>query len=173
MSSTPIRLMSFNPQWKQEFEQTKSSLLQATEGWLTQVEHIGSTSIANGIAQPIVDVLAGMDDIRGLNEASTLVEGLNYKRVSSPEWCSDEVVAYLQKPRVGEVTHTVLIVRRDGEAWRRAIAIRKTLAQNLVLWQRLQSLKQDNFTSGCQATQKYDLAKKLFFEELEAEFRGD
>ena len=162
-----LRLMSYNPQWRQEFEQTKSSVLQATEGWITDIEHIGSTALSDGIARPIVDVVAGISDMQGLNEAALLVEGLNYARVESPDWCSEELTACLQRPRSGEVTHTVLIVKHEGSAWSRALRIRSWLADHLADWQTLQSVKQDNFAAGCQALAKYSAAKDAFFEELE------
>lgn len=167
MSSPNIRLMSYNPQWQQEFEQTKSSVLQAAQGWVTNVQHIGSTCLPDGIARPIVDVVAGLTDMQGLNEAALLIEGLNYARVESPEWCSDELTALLQKPRTGEATHTVLLVRFEGDAWRRSLAIRQRLMSNLVEWQQLQTVKQDNFAAGCQALHRYNAAKDSFFAELE------
>jgi GrpB-like predicted nucleotidyltransferase (UPF0157 family) len=165
--STPLRLMEHNQQWEQEFNQSRSMLLWATEGWLHDVQHIGSTSIQGGIAQPVIDMMAGMSDLKGLNEACTLIEGLNYARVASPDWCADELTALLQKPRAGSLTHTVLVVRLDGSSWRRGLAIREWLASNLVDWQNLQNLKRDRFTTGCDAAERYAAAKNDFFAELE------
>ncbi|MDG2222325.1 MAG: GrpB family protein, partial [Rubripirellula sp.] len=42
--------MHYDPRWRQEFEQTRSSILSSTEGWVTGVEHIGSTAISGLIA---------------------------------------------------------------------------------------------------------------------------
>lgn len=164
--------MSYNPQWRQEFEQTKSSVLQAAQGWITNIQHIGSTALPDGIARPIVDCIAGLEDMQGLNEAASLVEGLNYIRIESPEWCSDELTALLQRPRTGEVTHTILLTRYNGEAWQRAIAIKDRFADNLVEWQSFQSTKQDNFSTGCQALNRYTVAKDNFFAELEGRING-
>jgi GrpB-like predicted nucleotidyltransferase (UPF0157 family) len=142
-------------------------LLWATEGWLHEVQHIGSTSIQNGIARPVIDMIAGMHDLKGLNEACTLIEGLNYARVASPDWCEDELTALLQKPRSGSPTHTVLVVRHGGPSWQRSLAIRDWLATNLIDWQQLQNLKRDQFTGGCDAIERYAAAKALFFAGLE------
>lgn len=165
--SEPLRLMSHNDQWIQEFEQSRSMLLQATEGWLRDVRHIGGTSFGEGVSRPVIDMLAGIADMQALNTVTSLVEGLNYARVESPEWCSDELAAFLQKPRSGETTHTVLIVRHEGAAWSRAIRIHQHLDSNLLDRQQLLTVKLDHFTSGCGAAQRYAEAKSSFFQSLD------
>jgi GrpB-like predicted nucleotidyltransferase (UPF0157 family) len=162
-----FRLMHYNPEWAQEFEQARSMLLWATEGWLSEVQHIGSTAVPDGIAQPVIDMVAGLKDMQGLNDAATLIEGLNYTRVASPDWCAQELTAFLQKPRVGDITHTVLLVRHGGVTWRRTLEIRQLLQQNLVDWQQFQNLKRDHFTSSCDAAKRYSTAKSAFFKQLE------
>ncbi len=166
-SESPIRLMLYNQMWQQEFEQSRSSILQATDGWVVDLQHIGSTYLRNGIARPIVDMMAGMEDIQGLNEAALLIEGLNYRRVEAPEWCSAELCAWLHKPRSGEITHSVLLLKRGGAGWQRAIAVRDWLESHLADWQSLQNVKKENRTLTCDALQRYSLAKDLFFANLE------
>lgn len=162
----PFRLMTYNPQWRQDFEQTRSNVLQATEGWIHDVQHIGGTALENSLARPVVDVLAGLSEMHGLNEASRLIEGINYRRVETPLWCEEELCALLHKPRVGEVTHTVLLVKLGGALWQRGLAITTRLSENLHDRQRLQNLKVDNFKPGCHAPERYAEAKQVFFESL-------
>ncbi len=159
--------MSHNPHWAQEFEQTRSLILWGTEGWVTDLQHIGSTALPDGVAQPVIDVLAGLRDLRGLNEAAALIEGLNYVRVASPDWCAEELTAMLQKPRVGAPTHTVLLVRQGEGTWRRTLAIRDWLACHPEDWQQFQALKRAHFTAGCDALERYTTAKDQFFHALE------
>ncbi len=162
-----IRLMAHNQQWQQEFDQSRSMLLHATEGWLTDVRHIGSTALPDLLAQPMIDMLACMDDMRGLNEAASLVEGLNYTRLETPAWCQNELAALLHKPRAGEATHTLLIVRRNSAAWRRCLAIHDFLMDDMLERQKFENLKRDNFQPGCAAEQQYKIAKADYFEALE------
>lgn len=166
-SKATLRLMRTNPLWVQEYEQSRSSVLQATEGWLIDVQHIGSTFLEDGIARPTIDQLAGMSDLRGINPASELIEGINYRRVPSPDWCSSELTALLEKPRHGAPTHTVLLVKHQGTIWNRALRIRNWLDSHLVDWQAFQTVKRDHFSSGCQALAKYTAAKDEFFQILE------
>ena len=142
-------------------------ILWATEGLVADVQHIGSTAVPEGVAQPVIDLLAGLQDLRGLNEAAGLIEGLNYTRVASPEWCEDELTAMLQKPRVGAPTHTVLLVRQAGPAWQRTLAIRNWLSHHPQDWRQFQALKRAHFTAGCDAWERYTTAKDQFFHALE------
>lgn len=167
-SPHPLRLMTHNRQWEQDFLQAKSMLLWATEGWLHAVEHIGSTSLTGSIAQPVIDMLGGLPDLQGLNQATELIEGLNYQRVASPDWCADELTALLRKPRVGLETHTILLVKQHGRAWQRALAIRDWLASHLHDLQCFQNLKRDHYDGHCDALTRYTQAKSGFFQLLEA-----
>ncbi len=161
-----MRLMAPNEQWKQEFNQSKSMLLWSSEGWLCDVQHIGSTALDDIVAQPVIDMLAMMPDLRGLNEAAMLIEGLNYARLAAPTWCHDELVAYLAKPRVGEATHTVLIVREGSPLCERILKVQKRLSQNLFERQALETIKRDHFQPGCAADAMYAAAKAEFYENL-------
>jgi GrpB-like predicted nucleotidyltransferase (UPF0157 family) len=163
----PIRLMEHNKLWKQEFNQARSMLFYATEGWLTDVRHIGGTALPDSIAQPVIDMIASIEDLSALNDAAGLVEGLNYKRIETPDWCAEELVALLQKPRLGEPTHTVLIVRTASSAWNRTLAILNHLNENIVERQTLESLKQENFQPGCAAEREYFQSKCHYFAALE------
>ena len=89
MEETKVRLMHCDPRWRQEFQQTRSSILHSCAGWVTAVEHVGSTAIPGLISRPIIDVLAGVADESGLGKASNLIEGLNFRINDSPEWSSD------------------------------------------------------------------------------------
>ena len=135
---------------------------------MVDVQHVGSTSVEGLVAAPVIDMVAGLSDLQGLNEAATLVEGLNYERVESPGWCEDELVAMLQKPRKGETTHQVLLVRHGGHAWKRLITVRDTLAEDLMKRQRLETVKMEHFQPGCSAEQRYTDAKAAYFAELES-----
>lgn len=70
----PITVVSYNPDWVQQFEQEKTRLLEAMDGHIVTIEHAGSTSIPDMDAKPIIDMFAAVPQLR---EPSAYEEGLS------------------------------------------------------------------------------------------------
>lgn len=170
--ASQFRLMSYNPQWPQEFEQSRSSILQAAQGWIVDVQHCGSTALRESIARPVVDMVAGLSDLQQLNPVCSLLEGLNYRRVEVPPWCEEELCGMLIKPRSSDPTHSVLVVTEQGTLWQRAIAMRNFLSNHPEDWANFKQLKLDYFQPGCSAELNYESAKSQFFATLEEKMNG-
>ncbi|TWT53438.1 dephospho-CoA kinase/protein folding accessory domain-containing protein [Rubripirellula amarantea] len=113
MSTEPVRLMHYDPRWRQEFEQTRSSILFSCDGWVTGVHHIGSTAISGLIARPTIDVIATVESDQAIGNATSLIEGLNFRSVDTPLWADGAQT--LIKPRHlsaedSDVTHRIFLV---------------------------------------------------------------
>lgn len=139
-----IRLMHFDPRWRQEFQQTRSSLLHSCQGWVTQVEHIGSTAIDGLIARPVIDVLAVVDDGQtetdtAMQEAALLIEGLNFARQVPPMWAAETLC--LVKPRRGLETHRVYLTYPNSPFVTCSLAIRERLQSDRELALRFEEQK--------------------------------
>tara|TARA_A100001391_G_C5056626_1_gene274905 strand:+ start:457 stop:1008 length:552 start_codon:yes stop_codon:yes gene_type:complete len=127
-----VRLMHHDARWRQEFEQTRSGLLQGCQGRVVAVEHIGSTAIGGVIAQPIIDAVAVIADPVDFRDAVLLTEGLNYRTAAPPEWAEDgrRQQLVLNKPRYSETTHRVYFVTQGSPLLQRAIQFRDHLRGN-------------------------------------------
>lgn len=170
MHQEPVRLMHYDPRWRQEFEQTRSSVLLCCDGWVTMVEHIGSTAISGLIARPTIDVLAIVDSREGLEPAALLIEGLNYRREVSPWWADDAIM--LLKPghaqAVGsEPTHRVFLVVRSSATEERTVGIRNYLRSHPETAVRLEAVKVASWRSGEGDLASYEADKSIFFAHLE------
>lgn len=55
-----VRLVSYSPAWHILFEREKKTLLVALRGIVLKIEHIGSTSIPDMEAKPIIDIAASI-----------------------------------------------------------------------------------------------------------------
>jgi GrpB-like predicted nucleotidyltransferase (UPF0157 family) len=51
-----LLLAPYNPDWKTQFEQLKQALLQILHGLQITIEHVGSTSVPQLDAKPIIDI---------------------------------------------------------------------------------------------------------------------
>ncbi len=164
MPDATVRLMHYDPRWRQEFQQTRSSILQSCEGWVTGVEHIGSTAIPGLIARPIIDCVASVAAPEGVEVAATSIEGLNYRRIASPVWAGDAVI--LVKPRHGDVTHIVILTEPDSMVWKRSLAIRDHLVGQPSDAVRFEEAKVHRWRSGEGDPHQYAHDKSLFFAHL-------
>lgn len=176
MKQERVRLMHYDPRWPQEFEQTRSSILHSCAGWVTAVEHIGSTAISGLIARPTIDVVAAVQDERDVDKAACLIEGLNFGRETASAWAPEMVS--LVKPRhalVGQSdpTHHVLLVVQDSFVWNRVIRVRDWLRSHGEVAIRFEEAKVARWRSGSGDLPSYQAAKALFFAHLEDQIDAD
>ena len=57
-----ITIVDYRPEWVHEFEQHKKKIEQALGSIAIQIEHIGSTSVPDLAAKPIIDVVIAVKD---------------------------------------------------------------------------------------------------------------
>ncbi|MEL6897185.1 MAG: GrpB family protein [Planctomycetota bacterium] len=134
-----VRLMHYDPRWRQEFQQTRSGILHGCLGLVDEVHHVGSTAISGITARPVVDVIAimdignllrqeaqqGVDPLSTpgmlMREAATLIQGLNFRSVESGDHCFVDLQVSapqplaLVKPRHGSLTHAVYLCARGDD----------------------------------------------------------
>lgn len=58
-----VRLVSYSPAWHILFEREKKTLLITLHGIVLKIEHIGSTSIPDMEAKPIIDIAAALPSL--------------------------------------------------------------------------------------------------------------
>ena len=175
MEEKQVRLMHYDPRWRQEFQQTKSSILQSCDGWVTAVEHVGSTAISGLIARPTIDVLAGVENEAALTMASQLIEGLNFRIHDSPAWSTETIV--LGKPRhlsnaQPDPTHCVWLVIYGSDSWLRMIRMRDWLREQKETAIRFEEAKVARWRSGEGELSAYESDKALFFAHLEDQMQA-
>lgn len=188
MSSDNVRLMHYDPRWRQEFEQTRSSIFFSCEGWITAAHHIGSTAISGLIARPTIDVIAiavsedsSVDSTedppcdvstseRALTEAANRIEGLNFRVVQSPLWADGAIT--LVKPRLtdaeaADATHRIFLVQENSAILRRAVALRDYLRQHPKVAITLEEIKVAAWKNAEGDLDEYQRNKSAFFAKIQ------
>ncbi|SMP40315.1 GrpB domain, predicted nucleotidyltransferase, UPF0157 family [Neorhodopirellula lusitana] len=132
--SSAIRLMHHDARWKQEFEQTRSGILQCCEGRVVEVEHVGATAVGGLIARPVIDVVAVVADPCDLSEAVDLIIGLNFRTVDLSPWAGrlppktgPGATQCCVKPRHGSPTHLVYVVSQGAALLSQMVRLRDYL----------------------------------------------
>ncbi|MCO8121813.1 GrpB family protein [Stieleria sp. TO1_6] len=166
--SDVVRLMHYDPRWPQEFQQTRSGILQCCRGWVTEIQHIGSTAIGGMVARPILDVIAVVRDDHDAEQAmltsADLIEGLNFRQRDTPMWAAETIV--MDKPRGGDPTHRLFITYRDSPFYRSALAVRDALRSDRERSLRFETSKLSSWRRASGAPQKYADDKAVFFAHL-------
>ncbi|TWU57023.1 dephospho-CoA kinase/protein folding accessory domain-containing protein [Rubripirellula tenax] len=164
-----VRLMHYDPRWRQEFEQTRSSILFSCEGWVTNVEHVGSTAISGLIARPTIDVFATVQDDEGIEPAGRLIEGLNFREQSTDDWNRDAITLIKPRslsPETPEPTHRVWLVQESSPMLRRALRMRDHLRQHPESAIRYEEAKVACWKECDGDPQRYRYGKSIFIAHL-------
>lgn len=168
MTVTPVRLSHHDPRWRQEFEQTRSGILQACEGRVTDIEHIGGTALSGAICQPVVDLLVGVTQRTELQEAASAIEGLFLRRLPSSDFFPASIS--LVKPRSGEATHHVYLMTIGDPGWHDAIRLRDGLRNNPELLIEFEESKVEVWKDCEGDRDRYEADKRVLLNQFSAKF---
>lgn len=122
-----IIVVPYNPNWIEEFERIKSELSAVLNDIILSIEHVGSTSIPELYAKPIIDI-----DIVIESEKFDLVKArlteLGYKHEGNLGIEGREAFKYKDKPYLME--HHLYVCDKDADELKRHLALREFLRAN-------------------------------------------
>ncbi len=117
-----VAVAPYNPCWADEFEKERNKILKTCGKSIDAVEHIGSTSVPNLPAKPIIDIAVG---ITRLKDAKKLIKplaniGYHFYRINQYEM-------FFAKGPDSCRTHYIHVVRYKGAKWNNDILLRNYL----------------------------------------------
>jgi GrpB-like predicted nucleotidyltransferase (UPF0157 family) len=153
--------MHYDPRWRQEFAQTRSSVLFSGEGWITDVQHVGGTALPGLVSRPVIDCAVSVCCLADLDEASERIEGLNFRQHTPPRWLGQG--RFFAKPRHGETTHHIFLVEETSGVWKSLLSFRDKLLSDRDLALAFEAAKVTAWRDGEGNTIAYEKAKESFF----------
>ena len=135
-SKDPIIIVDYNTNWSNQYEQEKKQILLALGDTMTDIQHIGSTSVPGLAAKPVIDMILGLKQIPPLPEQVSSLEAIGYSYHGELGIPGRH---YFRKgmPRTHQI-HAVLV---NNELWERHILFRDFLRNNPQAAQRYEALK--------------------------------
>ncbi len=132
----PVIVIDYNADWSNQYEQEKQQILLALGDTVTNIQHIGSTSVPGLAAKPVIDILLGLKQIPPLLRQISSLEAIGYSYYGELGISERH---YFRKgmPRTHQI-HAVLV---DSEFWKRHILFRDFLRNNPKAAQRYEALK--------------------------------
>lgn len=142
----PIIVVDYNANWSNQYEQEKQQVLLALGNTVTNIQHIGSTSVPGLAAKPVIDMLLGLSQIPPLPKQISNLEAIGYRYYGELGIPGRH---YFRKgmPR----THQIHAVLTDSEFWQSHILFRDFLRNN------------------SQAAQRYEILKRKLAQEFECD----
>ena len=137
-----VQLGPHDPAWATGFEQERARLLALVPGEFAAVEHIGSTAVPGLPAKPIIDMLAGVASLDGVDALIARLCDNGYS-TSAAFNASLSDRKWLMRWKDGHRTHHLHIVVLGAAPWRDRLAFRDALRENVDLARRYARLKAD------------------------------
>ncbi|CDQ18584.1 GrpB domain, predicted nucleotidyltransferase, UPF0157 family [Halobacillus karajensis] len=125
--SNPVHLSPYQVEWKAIFAREKGSLLKTLGGESFPVEHIGSTSIPNLSAKPIIDILLGLENLNDYTLFIPRLARISYRYIPKPELHGRR---FFKKATLSTGTIHLHVCEWRGREWEEKIAFRNYLRAN-------------------------------------------
>ena len=155
--STSTVVVDPDPRWPAEFQAERTLLAEALRPWLVDdVHHIGSTSVPDLPAKPIIDMIAGIGRLEDADRAEAVLAELGYQRTPH----RIDAALFVKAPRGVDTRHLHLAVP-GTDLWRERLAFRDALRADVALVQEYCALKLDLLRRS--GGRPYDAANKRQF----------
>lgn len=183
-----VTIEPYNPNWVARFEKEKAKIAEALAPLQPTIDHIGSTSIEDICAKPIIDILVGLQSENQLDATilpmmesgyvylKKFEEGMEYRRffVIAYPLTGKSVPRFVGKEDeilfgVDFLTSThVHIMERGSYHWKRHIAFRDYLRAYPEVREEYDSLKKKLAEMDFRDRLEYNLYKEEFIAEHQA-----
>lgn len=156
-----IQLVEHNPEWEQQYNDEVNLLKEKIHLSTLNYEHIGSTSIPNIKAKPIVDIIVGVKIFPPKKEVIKELEESGYtymKKMSVPD--------RLYFIKRGSKNFNVHVIAFQGSVWNNDILFREYMKSHFEVAQEYSKLKEDILKSGVDDLLGYSKRKANFISSI-------
>lgn len=136
----PIRIQPYDPAWPSRYEQEREAVRAAIGRWVVGgIHHVGSTAVPRLDAKPIIDILAGVEDLPSSRACFEPLAEIGY--LYAP-YRSDEM-HWFCKPDPATRTHHLHLVPAGSARFRDELAFRDRLRVDPVIAAEYAALKRE------------------------------
>ncbi|MGH2812324.1 MAG: GrpB family protein, partial [Actinomycetota bacterium] len=140
--SRRVVVAEYDPLWPEVFDRERQDILRVAGHVITRLEHVGSTSVPGLLAKPVIDILAGVEDLYDSLRAIAPLRELGYEYV--PEYENElRERRYFRKGDPQARTHHVHLVEVGSHFWKRHLAFRDHLRADQAAAEEYARLKGD------------------------------
>ncbi len=156
-----ITIVDYNPAWIEEFEKHKKIIADAIGNIALQIEHIGSTSVPELAAKPIIDILVVVPDSSDESSYLPQLEATGYVlRVREPDFHEHRMM------RMPEKNVHIHIFSPDSLEVNRYLVFRDQLRKNPEARMRYEKVKRELAAQSWSDMNAYADAKTKVIESI-------
>lgn len=121
IAKNAVTLCPFSQQWSLLFEQEKLNLYKTIGHYVVDIQHVGSTSIKDMLAKPILDIVVGLKDLNDGFKLIDKIEALGYHFKGS---LGDSNRFFFWKGSEEANTHNLHITEYGDKNWNNQVLFR-------------------------------------------------
>jgi GrpB-like predicted nucleotidyltransferase (UPF0157 family) len=163
LENTVVRLSDHNSLWADLYREEEERIKAAIGHLIIDLQHIGSTSIPGIKAKPILDMLAGVAQLKKAAQCKSPLEAIGYDYIALAGIANDYVFGK-GVPR----THYLHVVKFGGAKWANHLYFRDRLRNDPELAQAYEKLKEELSQNFSNSHAKYHDAKSKFINDVVA-----
>ncbi len=132
-----VKVIPHQDVWHSNFEKEEKLILALKNKYIKGIEHVGSTSIPNMPAKPIIDINVGIDNFYNASKLVKSLSGIGYEFRLEPrrfQW----LFVKMDKDRE---THYLKVVRYKGKYWNEYQSFKNILMTNKKAFEQYKKLK--------------------------------
>lgn len=118
-----VRLVASDPSWPEQAWREIERLLSALPGAFVAIEHFGSTAVPDLPAKPIIDLLAGLEQLGDGDALIAPLQALDYAFKGS----FTARLMFVRRDATAERTHQLHLVEYGAPGWTGRLAFRDAL----------------------------------------------
>ena len=170
--SYPVVIINHDSRWPLIYEEEKRRILDVGSHKILSLEHIGSTSVVGLGAKPIIDIMAGVNELSDADGLLPVLSAIGYKnsvrQSGDPEWyyCLSKIIygkeAWLQNLHLH-------LMKFKSQTWKRHILFRDFLRNHSEVAQKYNKLKRMLAAKYGNDRESYTNAKTKFIASVSAQ----
>ena len=167
MTFPTVVLAEYDPEWPALFEAEKKRILDVIGPQVLAIEHVGSTAVPGMPAKPVIDVMAGTNNVACTADAcAASLQSIGYEYVPKPA-LSDRRF-FRRGAWLLDCMYHLHVVEMDGETWHRYTVFRDALRTDPEVARGYRELKQRLAAEHRFDRGTYTAAKNSFIEGVVA-----
>lgn len=158
-----VALSKHHDEWVEEFVKEKENLLKLVGDIALDIQHIGSTSIPNLSAKPIIDILMAVKSLSDVSKIRQILEDNGYEYRENG---SDDIQVLFAKGSEDKRTHYLHITEIGSKEWQNSIGFRDYMRSHPEEVKKYEEIKLALASKYPDDRGEYTSGKKNYVEEV-------